>query len=148
MASSSLSLEARLAGCAVARSSPTIYLVLKVIEVIEKTNEWKKNTAGNRWVAIKKIAENIVVSTGPKKSVCVDEENLGKLLMLLKESENKTLALSTRGHLIDETKVRLITLHADDEEISVQVKHFYSRKTRQNLQQDPENPGSLLLKFI
>jgi hypothetical protein len=109
--------ERQLDECAVVGSSPKTYRVVKVIEIIEGV---KNTVAASRWASIKKQAGDIAIP-GHRGAICVNEEGLEKVLLLTKECELKTVALSTRGHVIDETKVREVILHAGNTEISVQV---------------------------
>ena len=94
-----------------------------MIKVIEALEDLENKAATNRWTALKGRAGNVTI-LGPGGIICVSEECLEKLLMVMKECEFKTTALSSRGHAIDETKVRQITLHAGNNQISVQVKHI------------------------
>ena len=109
--------EARLEEFVVAGSSSKIYQIVKVIEAIERVDN---QTAKNRWSSLKNRASSITIS-GPRGSKCVREHCLDKLIILMKECESKTLALTTRGYAIDQRKLRHITLHAGDKQISVQV---------------------------
>ena len=110
--------EARLEECVVAGSSPKVYKIVKVIEAIERVDN---QTAKNRWASIKNRAGSITIP-GHRGSKCVREHCLDKLIILMKECESKNPALTTRGYAIDQKKVRHITLHAGDKQISVQVK--------------------------
>jgi hypothetical protein len=98
-------------------ASPKMYRVVKVIEFIEGV---KNTVAASRWASIKKQAGDVAIP-GHRGAICVNEEGLEKVLLLTKECELKTVALSTRGHVIDEMKVREVILHAGNTEISVQV---------------------------
>jgi hypothetical protein len=119
----SLDVEARIEKCAVAGTSPKAYRVIEMIQTIECE---KKEKAINRWASLKGKAGNIITTFGPRNCLCVSEEGIEKLLMLMKECEFKTVALSHRGHAVDETKVRQITLHAGELKKTIKVKYFYS----------------------
>jgi hypothetical protein len=115
--------ERRLNQCAVVGTAPKMYRVTRVIEIIEGA---KPTIAQNRWTSIKKrVGDLATFKFGG--NVCVGEADLDKILLLTKECESKTLALSSRGHVIDDAKVRQITLHAGEKKLSIQVDYLTQR---------------------
>jgi hypothetical protein len=114
--------EALLEKCVVEGSSPKLYKIRKVIEVIEGLK-----AAGNRWAAVRKHAQHIVVIIGPKGNKCVNEGGLDQLLMSLKECELKTLTLSSRGHQIDKTRVREVTFRVRNKVTRIEVDYDTQR---------------------
>jgi copper chaperone CopZ len=115
-------LVARLEACRVDDTSANgynqrLYRVTKVIEAIEGITSTKAST---RWTSLKCVMDQSQI-VKHKGIVCVPDEHLDKLLVLLKESTEKTQVLVARGHLVDDTKVREVVLHAGNEHMCIEV---------------------------
>jgi copper chaperone CopZ len=118
-------LVARLEACRVDDTSANgynqrLYRVTKVIEAIEGITSTQ---ASYRWASMKRVMDQTQI-VKYKGTMCVPDEHLDDLLLLLKESPEKTQVLVARGHLADDAKVREVVLHAGNEHICIEVRCF------------------------
>lgn len=99
-----------------------LYRITRVIEHLEGITLIQ---AAYRWLVVK--SRGIVPFIKHGKTLCVRERDLELLVRELRECINKTNALAALGVQPDDSKVREVVLHADGQEVRIEVRGAPSR---------------------
>ena len=97
-------------------SDTDLYRVTRVIEHLEGITPTQ---AGSRWVVIKSRGTVPFIKHGT--TLCVRDRDIELIVRELRECPNKTNALAALGVEPDNSKVREVVLHADGQEVRIEV---------------------------